>query len=286
MRLVKKIFTSIWNEFIYGGHLLSFGAVSIVFTSAILLGIKITWDCLLVVYLGCQIIYLYNRYREFEKDILTNPERTRHIEKYIKYTPLIILFFLLIIVGLLLYLNKTIVLLFSLILLFLGLLYTTVFKGLTKKTPAFKSFFVSLMWALLAIFLILYYSFPLNLAVIFIFIFIFLRWFVNTGFFDIKDIESDKKEGLLTLPIMLGKKKLLYLLGLISFFAIVPLVYGFYFKLFPAYSLMLLFTVPYTFYYFKELNDGKVNTSFLYTVIVDGEFILWTVFILIGKFLL
>mgnify|MGYP001562821980 CR=1 FL=1 len=77
--VIEKILKTIWKEFVYGGHLLSLGAASIVFTSAILLEIKITWDCLLVVYLGAQIIYLYNRYKEFKKDSLTNPENIKGI---------------------------------------------------------------------------------------------------------------------------------------------------------------------------------------------------------------
>ena len=75
---LKKILNSIWNEFVYGGHLLSLGAVSIVYTASILLDIRITWDFLLVVYLGTESVYLYNRFKEYKVDFLTNPERTEH----------------------------------------------------------------------------------------------------------------------------------------------------------------------------------------------------------------
>lgn len=284
--MITKFLKSIWNEFVYGGHLLSLGAASIVFTSAILLGIKITWDCLLVVYLGAQIIYLYNRYKEFQKDSLTNPERTKHIKKYIKYTPLIIFCFIVILVGILIYFNKIVSLFFGLIMLFLGLFYSISLKNLTKKIIAFKTIFVSLMWALLVIFLAIYYSFPLNLAVVLVFVFIFLRLFINTNFFDIKDIESDKKEGLLTTPIVLGQKKLINMLSVVSVLSIIPIGIGLYYKLFPTFSIMLLFTIFYTFLYFQKIKNKNFNTDFLFSVWVDGEYLLWSVFILIGKFIL
>ena len=281
--MVKRTLKAIWKEFIYGGHLLSLGAVSIVFTSAVLLNIKITWDFLLIVYLGIQSIYLYNRYKEYKKDFLTNPERTKHIGKYVKYIPLIIFLFFVIIFSILIYHKNFLALFLGLFLLIMGLLYTKIFKNLTQKILGFKSFFVSLMWALLVIFLAIYYSLPFNLALLLIFIFIFLRWIVNTSFFDIKDIESDKREGLLTLANVWGEKKLINILSLLAILAIVPIIIGVYLKLFPIFSLMLVFTIPYTFYYLKKSQDKKTNTAFLYNVIVDGEFILWSIFVLIGK---
>ena len=131
---LKKILNSIWNEFVYGGHLISLGAASIVFTSAILLDIKITWDCLLVVYLGTQSVYLYNHFKEFEKDSLTNPQRSEHIEKYVKYIPLITLFFSLTAIVIVIYFNKILALLFGLLMLFGGLLYSKFLKKFTKSS--------------------------------------------------------------------------------------------------------------------------------------------------------
>jgi 4-hydroxybenzoate polyprenyltransferase len=283
---IQKFLKTIWNEFVYGGHLLSLGAVSIVFTSSILLEVKITWDFLLIVYLGAQSIYLYDRYKGFKKDILTNSERTKHIEKYVKYIPLIIFFFFLIIFLILIYHKNFSALFLGLFLLIMGLLYSVIFKKYTRKIIGFKTFFVSLMWAMLVILLVVYYSLPLNLALFLLFTFVFLRLIINTNFFDIKDIESDKKEGLLTLVNVWGREKLINILKLLSILAIMPIIIGVYLKILPLFSLMLFFTIPYTFYYLKKSQDKKTDTAFLYNVIVDGEFILWSFFILLGKFLL
>lgn len=283
---MKRIFNSIWNEFVYGGHLLSLGAVSIVFTSAILLGIKITWDFMVIVYLGAYAPYIYNRYREFNKDFLTNPERTKHLRGQIKFAPAIIAFSLSAMIGIFLYFDKISALFFAIFLVLFSFSYSILFKDLSKKIVGFKNIYIALGWALLAILLVIYYSFPLNLPLLFIAFFIYLRAFVTTIFFDIKDIESDKKEELLTLPVVLGEEKSLRILSLINLLTAFPIVIGYILRFLPTYSLMLLLLVPYAFYYLKKVSQEKKNNRFLYYVFADGEYILWPIFILIGKILL
>jgi len=283
---LKKILTAIWNEFVYGGHLLSFGAASIVFTSAILLGIKITWDCLLVVYLGTQSVYLYNHFKEFEKDSLTNPQRSEHIEKYVKYIPLITLFFSLTAIVIVIYFNKILALLFGLLMLFGGLLYSKFLKKFTRRIIGFKDFLISFLWATLVIFLAYYYFFSWNFALILMVLFIFLRLFLNTNFFDMKDVESDIKEGLLTLPVILGKKTLIKFLTIINMLSMIPIIFGVFLDILPNFSLILLLTIPYSFYYLKQTSKESVDLRFLSYVLVDGEYLLWSIFILLGKNLL
>lgn len=281
--VIEKIVNSIWNEFVYGGHLLSFGAVSIVYTASILLDIRITWDFLLVVYLGTESVYLYNRFKEYKVDFLTNPERTEHIKKYVKYIPFIIFLMTFSAIVFVVYFNKISALILGLLLLILGLFYSLFFKKITEKIIAFKSFFVSLMWSLLVLFLAIYYSAPINLALFLFFVFVFLRWLINTTFFDIKDIETDRQEGLKTLAVVLKQSKLWQLLSIIAILAVLPLIIGVYLRVLPISSLMLFLTIPYTFFYFKQLENKNISPYFLYNVIVDGEFIFWPFFILIGK---
>ena len=159
---IKKILNLIWNEFVYGGHLLSLGAVSIVYTASILLDIRITWDFLLVVYLGTESVYLYNRFKEYEVDFLTNPERTEHIKKYVKYIPFIIFLMTFSAIVIVVYFNKISALIFGLLLFFGGLLYSKFLKKITRKIIGFKDFLISFLWATLVIFLAYYYFFSWN----------------------------------------------------------------------------------------------------------------------------
>ena len=283
--VIEKIVNSIWNEFVYGGHLLSFGAVSIVYTASILLDIRITWDFLLVVYLGTESVYLYNRFKEYKVDFLTNPERTEHIKKYVKYIPFIIFLMTFSAIVIVVYFNKISALTFGLLLLIIGLLYSLFFKKITEKIIAFKSFFISLMWSLLVLFLAIYYSAPINLALFLFSVFVFLRFFVSVSFFDIKDIKTDKQEGLKTLAVVLKQSTLWQFLSIIAILAVLPLIIGVYLRVLPISSLMLFLTIPYTFFYFKQLENKKMSPSFLYNVIIDGEFIFWPFFVLSGNFI-
>ena len=283
--VIEKIVNSIWNEFVYGGHLLSFGAVSIVYAASILLDIRITWDFLLVVYLGTESVYLYNRFKEYKVDFLTNPERTEHIKKYVKYIPFIIFLMTFSAIVIVVYFNKISALTFGLLLLIIGLLYSLFFKKITEKIIAFKSFFISLMWSLLVLFLAIYYSAPINLALFLFSVFVFLRFFVSVSFFDIKDIKTDKQEGLKTLAVVLKQSTLWQFLSIIAILAVLPLIIGVYLRVLPISSLMLFLTIPYTFFYFKQLENKKMSPSFLYNVIIDGEFIFWPFFVLSGNFI-
>ena len=286
MANIKKL---AWNEFVYGGHLLSLGAVSIVFTSALLLGIKITWDCLLAVYLGMHSAYLYNRYKEFHKDYLTNPERTKHLKKIVNKLPFIITSFLILLILILVFYSEPTVLFFGLFLLAASLSYSYSkgLKNLTRKIPGFKSVFVSLMWASLPAFLVLYYSASTNIALLLMMSFVFLRLLINTIAFDIKDIDSDKEEGLLTLAIIKKKKNITRLLIFLDFLSIVPIVAGILLNYFPFYSLVLIiFTSSYALFSLSTIRNKKISHNLSYNVIIDAELFLWSSFVLLGKFLI
>ncbi|MFH1661625.1 MAG: UbiA family prenyltransferase [Candidatus Falkowbacteria bacterium] len=286
MLKIKKYLKLIFKEIIYGGHLFSFGAISIIYTISILLNIKITWDCLLIIYLGTHSVYLYNRYKELKEDKKTNPERVLYIKKNIKIIPYIIFASLAIFIFTLLLFNKTVVLLFTIALLIFGFLYSLVFKNFTKKIVGFKNFFVSLMWALLAVVLIIYYNYPFNLPFLLIVLFIILRIFSHEVMSDMKDFKGDKEKKLLVFPGIIAKHKLIFFLILISTLSFIPLLIGLHFGLFPNYSTILLLLLPYSYYYLFRLNSEKATNRFVYDIIIDGEYILWFPLILAGKTLI
>lgn len=275
---IKQSLKFILDEFIYGGHLISLGAVSVVFTAAILLEIKITWEFLLVVYLETQAVYWYYQFQDIESDFSTNTERCSHIKKYVKKIPYLIVIFILFSIIILLYFNKPFVLSLYLFLFVISIFYNDFFKVLTKKIIGFKNLFAAFIESFLIILLIVYYSFPLNLSVFLLLIFVYLRWLANTAFLDIKDIESDKKRNLLTFAILL-KKRLIGLLKVVSLLSMLPIFFGVFWGIFPSFSLMLFLIVPYTFYY---LSISKRWGNNIYYVFADGEFMLWSLFIVLG----
>lgn len=283
---IKKIFAFAKNEFIYGGHLLSLGAASIVFTSAVLLNIRITWDFLLVAYIIVYIAYSYNRLMEFKNDSLTNPLRTEHIGGYVRILPYVIAAsFVLALLLLVEYGNFNSVI-FMLFMVAGSLLYTIFFKNLTRYIIGFKSFYVSLFWASLIILLSFYYESSLGISAILMFLFVFFRWVINVSFCDLKDIKADKEKGLLTFAVVMGKNNLLRFLSYVNIVSIFLIFLGVYLGLFPKFSIFLVFLSVYAYFYFRMAKKNFSKINYISDVLADSEFALWVVFIILGKIIL
>jgi len=282
---IEKILKSIWDEFIYGGHLQSLGAASIVFVSGILLKIQITWDILFITYLMVCPIYLYNRFKEINIDYFTNPERTRHLRSYVRFMPTIFYLIVFFLIISLIYFSNLWVLIFGLFLVTLGLLYTAFIKKSTKRIIFFKNIYVSISFVLLPFFLAAYYSYSvITVSILSLSLFIFIKAFLMQIFLDIKDIESDKKERLQTFPIAVGIKKTLIFLSVFNVIATItlPIFFSFYLNIFPKLILMLIFTLPFDFYCYKLAKKQK----YLGYILQSGEFILWPLLILLGEIIL
>jgi len=271
---VKKYIAFLWKELIYRGHLTALGAVSIALMTTILLKIKITWECLIIIFLASEIIYLYNRHKEIDGDFLTNPERTRYLLKHNKHIHSLIFSLFLLFLGVLVIVGRIELLLFGSLLVFLGLLYSIFLKNLTKSVFAFKNFFVSFSWATIVIFVALFYSYHHILTVIFIFIFVWITVFIQEALLDIRDRKGDKKKDLLTLSIVLNERMLFCVLSILTILASVFIFYGAYFHLLPIYSVVLFFIIPYNFILFNK-SISETNDNFKYLeVLIDGEKIL------------
>jgi len=165
-----------------------------------------------------------------------------------------------------------------------SILYSVLFKGLTKKIIAFKSFYVSFFWASLSLLFILYYALPINLAVISLFAFIFMRLLVNTIFFDIKDIESDQRRGLKTLPICLGRDGVIAFIWVINLLSFAPILLCVYTGVLPVDSLVLLLFFFYSGHYLHLAQGKRADIQQLSYILVDGEYILWPISLLLLKF--
>lgn len=280
---MQNILRSIWKEFVYGGHLLAFGLVGIVTVSALLLNIRITWDFAVIIYSLSLAPCLFGRYVDLKKDALTNPERSKYLQSRASVLPYFIALIVLVMMGIILYFGKYSILLFSLALASLSFLYDLSLKKLTRKIPGFKNLFVSLLFTLLSVMLVLYYSAEFNISTFIVLIFIYLMIFIGTSFSDIKDIKGDKEEGLKTLAVVLGHKNLLFLFSLVTVLATINIIAGVYLKLIPIYGLMLIFAAIYNFILFKWSRKKGVDMDFLTNVVCDGQLILWPILVFIGK---
>lgn len=285
---IKKILEFIWQEFIYGGHLQCLGIVGIAYTSSFLLDIKVSWEFLLLTYLIFYPIYINDRLRGIKIDTLTNPERVEHFKKYLHVMPKIILTSILLLIGGLIFFSNIQFRIFALLLLLLGILYPFYFKNITKKIIAFKNFYASAFSTIMVLSPVIYYRYSLDpsslILLLLLMILVFLKTMQMQILLDCKDVEPDKSLGLLTLPILFGREKILNFLKFFSLFntTSILILAIFFFKLFPLSTLLLLLTIPANFYSFslaqKQKYDGYILGS--------GEFFFWLILMLIGNVIL
>jgi 4-hydroxybenzoate polyprenyltransferase len=279
--------SNIKNEFIYAGYLTSLGCPAFVLSVAILLNTPVDWQVLAIAYLTPLIVYSYNYYEELDKDLATNPERAGHLRKKVGLYPFILGTYTVLLALLLVFYANVLMMIFVLILLFCGIFYTILFKDLTKQIPGFKGIYIASVWALAgAFFFNFHYSLNWDIFSILMFLFIFLRGIINVTFFDIKDILSDRKQGLKTLPVIWGKKRTLKFLKALNIFGFLPLLMAVYFGIVPAFALALVIFYFYDYYYLNKA--GKINKRSLrmlsYTL-ADAEFIIWPLVLILSKVL-
>jgi 4-hydroxybenzoate polyprenyltransferase len=279
LKYLPKMF---WDEFVYGSHLVAVGDVLVLFALSIILKINVTVSFFIVIYLSILAVNFFNRYMDDGDDEFTNADRSNSVRKYFKLMPQVMAALFLISVGITAWSAPFNALIFMLFLFGIGIFYSLFLKKITSRIIGFKNIMTALPYALLVVFMAIYYSTSLANATWLITAFYFIRMLVNTIFFDIKDIKSDKSDGLKTLPVVFGENKTKIILTYLNIFSIVPIILGIYWKVLPFYSIALLATVVYSFLYLGRWGLFNKQTT-LYNVVVDGEFIFWLPYIMIWK---
>jgi 4-hydroxybenzoate polyprenyltransferase len=277
-----KYIELIFQEAVHGGYLTALGAPALVLTTIILTNSKINIPLLIISYLLPLIVYSFDYMRDLDKDNETNLERSNHLYKKKKYYPIILLAYSVLLLTLLLLFSNFKLILFIISITIGGLLYATILKGLTKKIPIFKNIYTVLTWSLGGtLFVSLFYSITFSLSFLIVFIFINFKGMINAIFFDLKDHLTDSKEGLKTLPVLIGKKGALQLLHVLNFVAFIPLIIGVYLKILPLISLVLIIFFFYSFYYLRMAQNPKNQDIWVKLgSIADFEFIFWPIILI------
>jgi 4-hydroxybenzoate polyprenyltransferase len=151
----------------------------------------------------------------------------------------------------------------------------------------FKNYYTSFFWAI-SIFLIpLFYKINNIAPYLYLLAFLFFRIVINTVFFDLKDTESDKARGIKTFPAEIGKDKTIFFLHILNLFSFLPIILGIIYNQLPTTVLFLLITVighMYYLIYARSSNDENLRK--LSYILIDGEYILWPLIILVGRYFL
>ncbi len=281
---MKKLVRILISEFVYGGHLLSLGAASIVWSVTILLDVEWEWQIFIIAYLVSQIVYNHDHLLETIEENKDNLERSI----YLSETRNIQIFTMIIYITLfisLLFTTTYFAALLAVIIVAGGIIYSLKVKYLMKKVVALKNLYVAFFWTMLGFIVPLHYSiFPLRWLVLTFLFFVFLRWIINSAFFDIKDVSGDKKDGLKTLPVVFGLHKTVYYLHIVNIASGTIVALAIWLRILPFYSIVLLFFPIYSLIYLIKVNNlTSVQLRKISYIMVDGEYILWPLALLLGK---
>lgn len=279
---IRKQIATFAIKFVYDRHLPAIVVSGVILIVVLLLNLQIDPIVLIMPYLITQVVYTYNHFRELQFDQDSNPERVKYMQGRNVWRILIgygaLLFILLL-------LTNVQTFLFVSLIIVGGIFYTEYFKkSFTRYILGFKNFYTSLFIAMIIFLVPLFYEIKVTLFYVYFFLFIFLRFFFNTVFFDIKDIDSDRERKLKTFPVVFGKGRTIYLLHFINIAAFFPILLGVYCGNVPMEALVLMVSIFYGLYYLIHAFRVKgKDLRMLSYVVADAEFILSTALILIVK---
>jgi len=281
----KNLIFKSFDWLYYNGHLTAMRPVAILLTMMLIYGDRVSIQSLGIAYLITLIVYSYDRVRGLDEDRVTNAQRSEHLSRKRKYYPyLLSLYLVALAVIVLLYATAELIVLAmsAMVLVTIGIFYTTSLKSVTKHIPAFKTILIASEWATTIVLLygIFYHSFTSIFTLMFG-VFIFFKLFISSVFFDIKDTESDRQQGLKTIPVLIGYKNTLNLLKLLLIISLLPIVIGVFIFSQPKLTLLLL---PFDIIFYMiirvaESNEGK---PLKYYIPAHLEYMLWPLGIMIG----
>lgn len=113
-----------------------------------------------------------------------------------------------------------------------------------------------------------------SILIILMFYLFFLKSYINSIIFDIRDIEGDSMNNIRTIPVLLGRAKTKQLLLTLNSTLIPWLIFSYSQGYFRKYIFVLIFTIAYGYWYILHFcREGK-KIGMSLDLLVDGEFIL------------
>jgi 4-hydroxybenzoate polyprenyltransferase len=280
---MTKILRAVWDEFLYGGHLQCLGSVAILWTAADLFRLPFPWGLPLSTYAVSYAVYIYNRLLEVKADEVTNPARTAYVVQHRR--PLWRAFVVSSLLAAVVVLATASVsgAIFLGVVFACGLLYTNSLKALTRIIPGFKTLYVAVAFTALVFLPFLYIGRKIPFDALLPFAgWAFLNAVIMQVFLDVKDMASDQRAGLRTIPLLLGKKTTFRVLSLLTILAaLAPLVWGSRLH-FPPGNILLAIAPLLSLVAFRMAEKGAYQGYLL----ESGKFISWPVLLALGRVLL
>lgn len=280
-----QILDTFFNEIFYGGHYTALGSVLLIFSVSLILNIKSDLGIYVIAYLLSLIIYSFDYFKDLDKDLLLNLDRANYLNKKSKkFHKILLIYAALFLISLILFSNHNFILLIAGMILG-GILYSKLVKNKTKNIPLLKNVYTALNWAVGGtFFIIIYSSLTISLPFLLMFIFIFLRVMINIIFFDLKDLDGDKNNGIKTLPVLFGRENTVLFLHFLNLASFLPLLWGIHTGFLPLFSISLLFFGFFVYYYiYKSQKATHKQLNLISYTMADSEFVIWPMVLLASQ---
>ena len=255
---------------------LSVSGVLKLYLSFLLLEVALKPMLLCAMFFVTYSVYSLNRVTDQEEDAVNMPERSALVQGNERF--LLTLAIGLYIVALFLgWLESPFAALILLVPIVSGIAYSKdVFSifGIPRLKDIFlvKSLVVSFSWATCAAFLPALYLTGKFTQLWFIFPFFFIKAFINTVLFDVRDVTGDAMNGVNTVPVVIGvsgtRRLLLIVQSLLVLWTILFL------NLFSVYYLVLLASMIYGYLYILYFCTENNRNKTMLDMLVDGEWII------------
>ncbi|MEW6036388.1 MAG: UbiA family prenyltransferase [Candidatus Micrarchaeota archaeon] len=239
------------------------------------------WLVFTAILFECYLIFALNRLIDREIDAVNAPERTRFLNAHGTFIPVIaaagfsstmtLLYSSNVTVFAILLVNFLMSLFYSFPLIPRPLGEMLGFRRF-KEALFLKTFSVALMHAIFVLALAADSGFTAPAAVGVTFIYVLMRFFINSTFFDIRDIEGDAKLGITTIPIYLGKERaLIYMHYLNLATMLLPLIAYSVSAVPLAFVIFSIAAYAYGLYYITEAQKSKADLKSLVGYYVEGD---------------
>lgn len=266
--------------------------MSDIYASLIAAGIVLMSDALLkitpdpfpiaAVFFTAFAVYALNRQDDGDIDSINIPERTRFVARQ-GWIALVLSsagFFFVLAYA---YMGHIPVFLLMVSVYVLGLFYSfpllRPLQGILgfsrlKEPFAVKNLLVSGMYGLFVLFPLFDAGVSLGMSAMLLFIFVFLRFFIISTVFDLRDVEGDALKRINTIPVILGRDNAIRLLHGLNMLSLLLIPVGILeHAIPPLFAAMVLTTFPFAFYYLEQCRSQSTDMRFLCSVVVEADYL-------------
>ena len=254
--------------------------------SFLLYEVRVNFNLLLASSLAIFAIYSLNKLTDIKEDSVNVPDRAGFIEKNKRFVTwaTIVSFIAALSLSFLQNPLSIFVILFPFC---MGIVYSIKILGFRlKDITGIKNIVVALPWAVIGTFLPLAISFCEFVVILLIFYFFFIKCFINTVIFDIRDIEGDGMSGVRTIPVVFGRQKTKNLLLVLNSTLIPWLAFSYHAGFFHQYLFILIFAITYGYGYILLFCKEGIKIGKSLDLLVDGEWIPVVILCLVMHFVL